>query len=247
VKFVSVPAALRLQKLVPPKLLQMPPSAASPATDSIGAPNEPFLANGEQGEGGTGSCRCRCWQWLRDCWHGATAEEGHQEQQQQEQPQEALPAEHAEFQETPSPAEHVEGQDTSAPADDAEGQEAQAPAEDVEGQEAGVRCTVQHQPRMVTDSEVEYMKQCAEEVIQAHAGDSPGLVVRRCFEELLQSSARTGGNTISVFEGHIMSQGMQKCVRMTLRMEGHESGGARGWVEHPLTVVWSWNVHLESS
>jgi len=71
---------------------------------------------------------------------------------------------------------------------------------------------------------------------EADDGDPPGLMMRRCFKAMLRWWAQTGRDTISVFDGHLMGQGEQKFVRMTLLLNGKQ---------HPITVVWNIEVHLE--
>lgn len=65
---------------------------------------------------------------------------------------------------------------------------------------------------------------------------SPRGVLRRCLEALLQRRARTGGDTVFVQEGYLLSQGVKKIVKMQLRCAGEESN---------LSVCWDWDVKLE--
>jgi len=122
---------------------------------------------------------------------------------------------------------------------------------------------------MVQDSEKKYIEDCLEaiaSIVEAEGGirglvaslavparraellgdgaeamASPRQALWRCFEARLQQQTRTGGDSVFVQPGHIMSMGAKKILKLQLWCgeEGEEEEGSL------LSICWDWSVKLE--
>jgi len=116
---------------------------------------------------------------------------------------------------------------------------------------------------MVTDGEKAYVGACLEELARtiegaggladfarpdcrcrrklvgpARPGREPAAVLVPCLEAILQQRARTGGDTIFIERGTIMSLGGKKVLKVQL------------WCDDalmPMSICWDWDVKLEPS
>eukprot|EP00747_Dinoflagellata_sp_TGD_P165249 gnl/TRDRNA2_/TRDRNA2_186286_c0_seq1.p1 gnl/TRDRNA2_/TRDRNA2_186286_c0~~gnl/TRDRNA2_/TRDRNA2_186286_c0_seq1.p1 ORF type:complete len:565 (-),score=94.73 gnl/TRDRNA2_/TRDRNA2_186286_c0_seq1:141-1835(-) len=64
----------------------------------------------------------------------------------------------------------------------------------------------------------------------------PARILQMSFEKVLQLNARTGGDTIFVASGSILSCGTKKLVKLQLRCNGEDMR---------VSVCWNWDVRLE--